>query len=260
VKIAPHTWDYTLYAFDRLLGVDTFVLGRAFLRMPALFNACAVVYNVLPLYICVTLMAAQAHGKWRTATTMAITLGTAGFLAYQICPATGPLYSFSGLFPWKLPSLTTLAAGPAATPDGLRNAMPSLHVGFALLCYWILSPMGRWLRAGALVYLAITSLATVGFGEHYFIDLVVAAPLALAVYGGWAEANLNQRLAVASAGALTTILWLAALRMGTTLWSCEFGWTAVLATLVGTVVIKTWLDAQAASAQVRLCELTDSSS
>jgi hypothetical protein len=248
VKLAPRTWDYTLYRFDRLLAVDTFAIGRWFASSAAVFNTCAVIYDILPLYICATLMVIWTRGKWRRAATMAITLGVAGFLAYQICPAAGPLYAFPKLFPLRLPSPGSLPGGPAAIPDGLRNAMPSLHVGFALLCYWILAPLGRWFRLGSAAYLLLTAVATVGFGEHYFIDLVVAAPLALAVYGAWMEeANSRRRALVTATGALLTLCWLIGLRGAPSLSSPALAWTAVLGTLAVTCVLKRGLSSRVAS-------------
>jgi hypothetical protein len=246
VRLAPRTWDYTLYRFDRLLAVDTFAIGRWFLSSAVVFNTCAVAYDILPLYICATLMVAWAKGRWRTATRMAVALGIAGFIAYQICPAAGPLYAFPKYFPWRLPSPALLPAGRAAAPDGLRNAMPSLHLGFALICYWILAPLGRWLRLGATVYLLITALATVGFGEHYFVDLIVAVPLAVAVYGSCSESvPAKRRRLVTTAATVMTICWLLALRTDAVIWSSQLAWVAVLTTLIGSLALKRWILARA---------------
>lgn len=254
VRLAPHTWDYTLYSFDRRLGVNTFAVGSWLSGSALLFGTCALVYHVLPLYICATLMTMWRRGRWRTVTMMAVTLGAIGFLAYQICPAAGPLYSFPGMFPWSSPSAVSFPPGAAAAPDGLRNAMPSLHIGFALLCYWNLGPLGRWFRLGSAVYLFVTAVATIGFGEHYFIDLVVAVPLALAVYGGWRqEADRKRRIVVASIGGLITVCWLIGLRTGVVPGSGEMAWLAVFATLTGALGLKHWV-------QVSRCELIDSSS
>jgi hypothetical protein len=260
IRLAPHTWDYGLYNFDRLLGIDTFRVGRWLLSSAAVSNICAVIYDVLPLYISATLMIMCPRGRWRTTARMAVTLGVAGFLAYQICPAAGPLYAFPKLFPWKLPPAGSLPEGPAAAPDGLRNAMPSLHVAFALLCYWNLAPLGRGLRLGAIAYLLFTALATIGFGEHYFIDLVVAVPLAVAVYGAWVDDAQRHRWLLVAAAIGMVLSWLVALRTGAIVRSPEFAWTAVLATVIGSLALKRGLGSQSEAVAARPLSLRACSS
>jgi hypothetical protein len=51
-----------------------------------------------------------------------------------------------------------------------------------LLAYWQARPYGPWARTAAAVFLGGTMMATLGMGEHYVVDLVVAMPLSLAVY------------------------------------------------------------------------------
>lgn len=59
--------------------------------------------------------------------------------------------------------------------------MPSLHFSSALLILWYARklPLGRWI-AGA--YLLLTAASTMGGGEHYFLDLVMALPYAAMIY------------------------------------------------------------------------------
>ncbi len=72
------------------------------------------------------------------------------------------------------------AVGPAwvGVVNAPRNAMPSLHMTWALLALWY-SPR-RLLWASA-VSVRLTALATVGLGEHYLIDLAAAVPFTWAV-------------------------------------------------------------------------------
>jgi hypothetical protein len=49
-----------------------------------------------------------------------------------------------------------------------------------LLIWWSLRYSKNWMRVLATVFLALTLLATLGLGEHYPIDLVVALPFAVA--------------------------------------------------------------------------------
>ena len=57
--------------------------------------------------------------------------------------------------------------------------MPSMHVGWALLIAF--NARGTWARLGFSLFALVTCLATVGSGEHYAIDAVVALPFAVAV-------------------------------------------------------------------------------
>jgi hypothetical protein len=62
--------------------------------------------------------------------------------------------------------------------------MPSLHVGWALWCAWVvfLCSRNRWLRTLATTYAAGTVLVVLGTGNHYLLDAVGgAAVLALGV-------------------------------------------------------------------------------
>jgi hypothetical protein len=64
---------------------------------------------------------------------------------------------------------------------GARNAIPSLHMAWVLLVWWNSKGLARWMRVVALVFVWFTVIATLGTGEHYFVDLVVAFPFALMV-------------------------------------------------------------------------------
>ena len=91
----------------------------------------------------------------------------------------------------------------------------------------------RWL---ATAFLALTLLATLGLGEHYLIDLVVAAPFAVAAMSACAR----QYGRAAWAGALV-LAWLIYLRVALPAFSVSaFGaWTAMLATLILSVALAT---------------------
>jgi hypothetical protein len=67
-----------------------------------------------------------------------------------------------------------------------------MHFGWALLAAW--NVRGRRLKVAAWIFTGLTAFATIGIGEHYFIDLIVAVPFCWAVQ--WiAERSLTQRLA-----------------------------------------------------------------
>jgi hypothetical protein len=107
--------------------------------------------------------------------------GPFGILFYNLFPALGPLHIFVDRFPWH--PLTTgqvrrLFLEPVPVP-GLRNAIPSLHLAWVLLAFWYSRGLSVFERSIAFAFVVFTVFATMGTGEHYFIDLIVAFPFAL---------------------------------------------------------------------------------
>jgi len=81
-------------------------------------------------------------------------------------------------------------------------AMPSLHFGYALFLAIALYSLGRqrWVRYGGFVYVAIVLIAIVATGNHFIIDAVAGALVALAA---WLFAVNVQPGAVPRSSALT---------------------------------------------------------
>lgn len=236
-KLTPRTWDYTIYVFDRKLGIDTFLWGRWLLRRSWIYDICSFVYNAQPLFVSLTLLALKSRAQMRRFLAAAIALGIAGFFAYQICPTAGPLYRFARLFPWTTPSLSSIPhAAAQLAPYFFRNAMPSLHVGWATLCYWHVRDTNRWISRSALAVLVLTMIAAVGCGEHYFADLIVAPALVLSVHAACLlGAPRFTRFTIAIPAALVTVAWLLALRTGLPRWSPAVAWLTVGLTVFGAV-------------------------
>src|SRR4029453_7243676 len=75
----------------------------------------------------------------------------------------------------------------ASAPKGLGGltnelaAMPSLHVGWALWCAWVvfLCTRSHWLGAAAAAYAVGTVLVVVVTANHYLVDAVAGAALVL---------------------------------------------------------------------------------
>jgi len=89
----------------------------------------------------------------------------------------------------------------------------------------------------------LTALATMGLGEHYFIDLVVALPFTVAMTAATTSSvpmvSTERRLALFGGGALTMI-WLVLLRSGIN-WTHvlpAFSWTIVVATMVVSIALE----------------------
>jgi hypothetical protein len=79
--------------------------------------------------------------------------------------------------------------------------MPSLHVTWAFVLAWHAARTGILAGLFGFVFLVLTILATLALGEHYLIDLVLAAPLAtaiLAAIGGQKQLALTGFLLTAA--------------------------------------------------------------
>jgi hypothetical protein len=233
----PKTYDLFLYAFDSSLGFEaSFALGQFFRSHVWIAYPSAVAYNYLPIGLG-ALRAFQLRESTPGIDVRLIyaALGAAGFCLYAICPAAGPVHCFSA-FPDNQPATIRFPLELIPVPPVPRNAMPSLHVGWALLVFansWSRA-RSRWIVPGAALFLALTAFATLGSGEHYLIDLIVSVPLTLAVQAGFAASGSLRRFAVLTGSALT-IGWMIALRTGALVTphsSPVLPWALVLATLI----------------------------
>jgi PAP2 superfamily len=177
-------YDLYLYAFDASLHVQIpFAVGRYFAQHSALRQVSLLAYIGLSVPIAVV-YAGQVRRTGAKALqcffTFVIT-GPMGILFYNAVPALGPAHLFNKNFPWHplaIDQVRRLFLEPIAL-DGPRNAIPSLHMAWVLLAWWYSRGLSKMERAVALFYLVFVALATLGTGEHYFVDLVVAVPFAL---------------------------------------------------------------------------------
>jgi hypothetical protein len=180
VLFRPHKLDASVLWLDGLLGFQpSFLVGRFFSAHPLLTVIEAVVYMLMPHAIlaalAVYLWLASSTEIWRMARVAVLNLvGVVPF--YYLFPVCGPGYAFLG-FPHTVPS----DVHGAMTIPQLPNGIPSLHFSSALLVAWFLWPWAglRWL---AIAFVIATAAATLGLGEHYVFDLLVALPYTLGVY------------------------------------------------------------------------------
>jgi len=176
-RILPLTLDGRLYEFDEALGVGRFARLAAALcnRDPWLLNGCRIVYLALPLAVVVMNRKPALEHRARLA-TLCMIAAVFGFMLYFVVPATGPLGAFGdALVP---PAPLSGAPAPTVLPYD-RNAMPSLHAAWAYLVLIYARGAALAVRAAVSIFLALTLVATLGLGQHYVIDLVVAVPFAL---------------------------------------------------------------------------------
>jgi len=170
-KIFAPTMDWYLYKADQYLGLDGLSLARWVFGTPGVKPFLLAAYEALPIAFAIIWSAERSRVMVRSVLLAAV----AGYYCYRIAPATGPVYAFPG-FPWVAPHGSGQVLVDVAMP---RNCLPSLHFGWALLLLW--NCRGRWLALFASLYLLLTALATVGVGEHYFVDLLASVPFCAAV-------------------------------------------------------------------------------
>ena len=228
IGLTPITYDRILYVFDANFsyaqpgGPPSWVIGRLLRAHPWLLKACGYVYNSLPLGLAACL-AIQWRDRQRARNIVvdlrwiSVALGVVGFLLYQVSPAAGPIYLFGKDFPFHVPDLAGLAIQPAWLQPAARNGMPSLHVGWTLLLFWNMRRRNWWMGVIAATYLTLTALATLGFGEHYLADLMVAPALALAIQAACTRTDARFRWVAMATGAAITLAWLIAFRTGAAL-------------------------------------------
>jgi hypothetical protein len=225
----PKTLDLYLLSFDGSLRIQpAYVVGRLYALHPWLHVASLLAYIGLAVPIAVVYAGRLVRFKDKAFPAMLAFLitGPVGIVCYNLFPACGPAHLFPG-FPFhQFPTadLPRLILEPV-TVVGPRNAMPSLHMTWTLLAWWYSRGLSWWERAIAFAFLAFTVVATLGTGEHYFADLVVAFPFALMIQAlcayslRWKDAR---RLTPFSFGLLVTLGWFIALR-----YSPEIFWTSI---------------------------------
>jgi hypothetical protein len=243
----PKTFDLYLYSFDSSLRVQiSFLIGQIFSLHLWFRFAALVFYIALPLPLALV-YAAHLRRKSKNAFPVMLAFlvtGPLGVLFYNMVPATGPVHIFGQNFPWHpLPAQQVMHLVLQTLPvKGARNAIPSLHMAWVLLIWWNSRGLSRWIRAIAFAFVFFTIFATMGIGEHYFVDLVVAFPFALMV-----QALCMYRLPFKDGarrvaflfGTFASLLWMALLSFAT-----PFFWISPLipwALVIATIAVSCWL-------------------
>ena len=239
-KLHPKTFDLFLVSFDSSLRVQfSFLMGQAFWTWPWLRFFCLVIYIALPLPLALV-YSAHLRGKKENAFAVMLAFlvtGPLGVLCYNMVPAIGPAHLFGPAFPFH-PLSTADAMRINVIPiltTGPRNAMPSLHLAWVLLVWWNSRGLARWIRAIAMAFVILTAMATIGTGEHYFVDLVVAFPFSLMVQAlcSYSLPFRAERKTAFLFGTFVTLIWLALLSFSTSIfWSSPIvPWAMVIATV-----------------------------
>ena len=247
-NLHPKTYDLFLFFFDGSLGVQpSFKVGQFVLRSRWLTEIALLFYYGLPIPG-MLVYAKQLVRQRSYAVTVFLGLlvaGPVGVLFYNLFPACGPIYLVGSDFPFHAPAsqLVTASLLRPVEISGIRNAFPSLHVGWALLAWWYSEGLSRWTRFFLLLFLAGTVLATLGLGEHYLVDLAAAFPFELLIEAGCAVLVpiSDRRRSMPFLAALLILLgWVALLRFGVRIvyLSPLIPWTLIVGTIISCLVLR----------------------
>jgi len=247
-SLHPKTLDLFLYNFDASMGVQlSFKAGQLVLGSRWLTRIALLCYYALPVPV-MLVYANQLMRRGSAAMSVFLGLFIAGPVAivfYNLFPACGPIYLFGSRFPFDPFSgqqLKEMLVQPTLI-SGARNAFPSLHLAWALLALWYAEGLSYWTKSFFVLFMMGTVLATLGLGEHYFIDLVAAFPFVLMIHAGcalhlpWLD---RRRLMAVLSGALLILGWIALLRFGLRIvWISHLvPWTLIGCTILSCMVLE----------------------
>jgi len=215
----PKVLDLYLFSFDASLRVQlAFIMGQTYAMWPWFKAIGLALYIALPIPMAMVYSGHLMRDREKAYPAIGAFLltGPVGILFYNLFPALGPAHIFLQDFPWH--PMTTFQAShllrEAIAVKGVQNAIPSLHMAWVLLAWWYSRGLSVWERGIALTFVAFTVFATLGTGEHYFIDLVVAYPFSVMIQSlcafplRWAA---RERVTGMVYGLLATLAWLMAL-------------------------------------------------
>jgi hypothetical protein len=217
--------DELLFKFDGNFGHVEMYIGRLLAFYP-LRHFFGLVYWGIPaagVLVYLALPDSNLRRKYVLVNLLTVLL----FVCYRICPASGPSALIGDLFPYTIPNLISPRA--KIIPGVLFNSMPSGHFTWAILMFWFGKYCKPSIKTGSTLFLFFTFLATLGRGEHYLIDLIVAVPFS---FGIWSLAERKWRRA--SLALVLVTLWCVCLREG---WLLSASWPVIWVLGVLTVAV-----------------------
>ena len=176
---AWHIWDV-----ERLLGLpDEETLQQWVLQWPDVLKAANWYYVTVHFPITLAFLGygwlRRPPAEYRWARRLIITLTAFAMVLHTAMPLAPPrMLSSLGFLDTMAAFGPTAYGGEAATVANQFAAMPSLHVGWALLIAVVVVRTARtpW-RWGIVAHPVLTTLVVVVTANHYWIDAIVAALL-----------------------------------------------------------------------------------
>jgi hypothetical protein len=259
------TLDLYLFSFDASLHVQlAFLVGQAYAVLPWFKLVGVTLYIALPIPIAMVYAGQLLRGREKAypAMTAFLVTGPIGLLFYNLFPALGPVHIFLQDFPWH-PMTTMQAAHLLREPiavKGVQNAIPSLHMAWVLLAWWYSRGLSTLERGIALTFVVFTAFATLGTGEHYFIDLVVAYPFSVMIQSLCAfplRTFQRERVVGALYGLLAVVAWFVALGYAPNIFwiSPIVPWVCCVATVASAIFLHRKLETATEAAAQRPIEI-----
>ncbi len=245
IRLNPTLLDLYLYSFESSLHVQVSYLAAQFMHssrwifLPAYLCYLAIGF---PLALCFGGQLARLREKAAPLMLPYLLAAPVGLFLFNWIPAIGPRRLFPQLFPYHpFPTAYSrhLVVGPILATGAPPNSIPSLHLTWALLAWWTSRGLHWSIRAVLLFFLLMTALATMGTGEHYLVDLVVALPFsvfleALCAYDRLPMPN-TRRASLILYGGGGLLLWFSLLRyLPSVFWISPFIPWALVALTIGT--------------------------
>jgi len=230
----------------------SFKVGQVVLSSHLLTRTMLVVYYLLPLAIMFTYARLLVRDRTlaMTAFLAFVIAGPVGVVFYNLIPGCGPGCLMGGKYPFEMFSSQQLRQMPLQPllEGGARNAFPSLHLGWALLALWYSECLSLRARLAMAIFFVGTVFATLGLGEHYFVDLVAAFPFVLMIQAACAMkipiSNAHRMLPLVTGVALMGG-WVVLLRWGLALvWISPvwinpvIPWLMVVGTIAATLIMQ----------------------
>ena len=188
-EIRPLKYDAYLLWIDGVLGFyPSYEMGRIVRGHRWLELLSGGIYNstvVWPTAIFATYLYLKSPTEALRTLKVFTFAAICAFPFYLVFPAASPAVAFPG-FPYALPS----ASLNLMWLKGPSNCVPSVHFTSALLVLWYAR---HWILGKVLGIVAVTFtiISTLGFGQHYAIDLVVAVPYAAWMYRMFGKSKRN---------------------------------------------------------------------
>ncbi len=175
-KAYPWKFDYVLYGIDHALAYSPSLVGGAVFSSHAGQAMVGFIYSSIAIAMAFCYARALRSSTARPNRLLIAYLINlvVGCALYWLVPACGPVYAFGRGFRSNLP----VPVVSRIELNGDPNAIPSLHFSTALIMLFF-SRDDPKTRIATVLYAAATAVVTLATGEHYLVDLVVAAPFAL---------------------------------------------------------------------------------
>jgi PAP2 superfamily len=187
-KLTPLVYDQNIYKIEAVTGISFPRIVEIFSGITSYFlTPFFMIYGFLVYFVILAASSEILYCKTSAKNNLVASFMVGAVLSiplYYALPAVGPNWFFHGFFPYHMPNAVSIVVRPAMFNDGgadARNAMPSLHATWTILCLLALRHSPVWHRILGVTYVSVTLISTVGSGYHYFLDWIVALPLVLLI-------------------------------------------------------------------------------